>query len=385
MKREKLDLAIVYSEAPARAAIAYTQNRMRAAPIEIMMEKDPEFLQAIVVNSGNANALTGQRGIEDSRSMVCATAKSLGIDEGMVGVASTGVIGRFLPMAEILAGISAATGALSHDRAAGKLAATAIITTDTTIKEAACRVTLADGTVATVGGMAKGSGMISPAMRSLHATTLSFVATDARLERRPDGRWQEALDRSFNMINVDGDQSTNDISVLMANGGAGGSAADDDPALWEAIGWVTKSLAKMVAMDGEGATKLVQVVVEGASDESEARRAARAVVSSNLVKAAIFGADPNFGRILAAIGNSGCKFDLDRMTLSMASNGTSASLFERGAPVRGSDACNPVARKVLGERNVTIKINLGVGKASAEAWGCDLTYDYVKINAQYTT
>ncbi|MCJ7517807.1 MAG: bifunctional ornithine acetyltransferase/N-acetylglutamate synthase, partial [Methanomassiliicoccales archaeon] len=193
-------------------------------------------------------------------------------------------------------------------------------------------------------------------------------------------------DRSLNMINVDGDQSTNDISVLMANGAAGGQPVDDYPAFWEGVEYVLKILAKSIVIDGEGATKLIEVVVNGAASESDAKLAAKAVVSSNLVKAAIFGADPNFGRILAAIGNSGCEFDLDKMRLMMSSNGTNTSLFENGVPLAWSDSrVESIARKIMEQKKITIKLDLGVGEFSAEAWGCDLSYDYVKINSQYTT
>jgi glutamate N-acetyltransferase/amino-acid N-acetyltransferase len=350
------------------------------------MNKDPEFLQAFVANSGNANALTGSKGMEDALAMVAQTAKELGMGEELVGVASTGVIGRYLPMDRLTAGITEVVRSLGKGKEYDDMAASAIMTTDTIKKEAACKVTLEDGTIVTIGGMAKGSGMISPAMKALHATTLSFVTTDALLTKRADAKWQQALDRSFNMINVDGDQSTNDISVLIANGAAGGRAVDDDADFWEGVEHVLKTLAKMVVMDGEGATKLIEVSVKGAASESDARLAAKAVVSSNLVKAAIFGADPNFGRILAAIGNSGCEFDLDRLQLTMASNGTSTPLFDKGVSPTWSDSeIEPTARKIMGAKKITIKLDLGVGNHSAEAWGCDLSYDYVKINAQYTT
>ncbi|MGD0057217.1 MAG: bifunctional ornithine acetyltransferase/N-acetylglutamate synthase [Methanomassiliicoccales archaeon] len=386
IKKEKLDLALILSDTPARVAIAYTRNKVRAAPILVMMDKDPEFLQAFVANSGNANALTGSKGMEDAQAMVAKTSEELGIHRDLVGVASTGVIGRYLPMDRLTFGIPEAVRSLGKGTEHDDNSASAIMTTDTMKKQAACKVTLECGTIVTIGGMAKGSGMISPAMKALHATTLSFVTTDALLTKRADAKWQQALDRSFNMINVDGDQSTNDISVLMANGAAGGQAADDDPNFWEGVEHVLRILAKMIVMDGEGATKLIEVNVMGAASESDARLAAKAVVSSNLVKAAMFGADPNFGRILAAIGNSGCEFDLNRVQLTMASNGTSTPLFDRGVPLTLSDSkVESAARKIMGGKKITIKLNLGVGDSAAEAWGCDLSYDYVKINAQYTT
>jgi len=385
IKKDKLDLALVYSDRSARAAVAYTQNKARAAPVEVMMKDNPKTLRAFVINSGNANALTGPRGIEDAQRMRTQVGQFLNIDQMEVGVASTGIIGRFLPMDKVSAGISQAIKELDRGAEPNIDAAKAIMTTDTKMKTFACQVNLRDGTLVTVAGMAKGSGMIAPAMRTLHATTLSMITTDARLDRDPEVRWQAVMDSSFNVINVDGDQSTNDISAFMANGAAGGMAADDDGAFWEAVLWVAKSLAKAVAIDGEGATKLIEVIVTGAKDDNEARAAARSVVASNLVKAAVFGADPNFGRILAALGNSGSDFDISKVRLRL-SNGKSVTLFQNGAPliIPGSND-ETVARSILHEKRILIELDLGVGSGRGEAWGCDLSYEYVKINASYTT
>ncbi|MDH7508523.1 MAG: bifunctional ornithine acetyltransferase/N-acetylglutamate synthase [Methanomassiliicoccales archaeon] len=386
IKKEKLDLAILYSEKPAKTSIGYTQNKVKAAPVEVMMKKDPELLQAFVINSGNANALTGTKGIEDAITMIKIAATELCVEENLVGVASTGVIGRYLPMDKIAAGIPLAVKSLGRGREFDELASTAILTTDTVRKEAACQVTLSDGRTVTIGGMAKGSGMISPSMKVSHATTLSFITTDAPLSSRPDKKWQEILDHSFNMINVDGDQSTNDISVFMANGCVGGQPVDDDPVFWRAIEWTAKTLARKIAADGEGATKLIEVVVTGARTAEDARKAARAIISSNLVKAAIFGSDPNYGRIIAAVGNSNSHFDLEKMQLMICANGTNVKLFDHGNPIQFSGkTTETIARKVLSNKTITIKVDLGVGNCSAEAWGCDLSYDYVRINAQYTT
>jgi glutamate N-acetyltransferase/amino-acid N-acetyltransferase len=385
VKKEKLDLAILFSERPAACAAAYTQNKARAAPIEVMMRDNPHTLRAFVVNSGNANALTGGQGFADALRMRALTARELNVRPTEVGVASTGVIGRFLPMDQITTGIWEAARQLDRGREADIVAAKAIMTTDTKIKTAACQVTLQDGTLVTVGGMAKGSGMISPAMRTLHATTLSFVTTDARITGDLCQGWQKVMDNSFNVINVDGDQSTNDISTLMANGAAGGKEADDDPAFWGGVLWVTKSLAKMVVIDGEGATKLIEVVVTGAKDDAEARAAARSIVASNLVKAAVFGADPNFGRILAALGNSGSEFDIDKVRLTL-SNHHSVPIFENGAPIiPPGSAAETEARRILNERRILVTLDLGIGTGMGEAWGCDLSYEYVKINSSYTT
>jgi glutamate N-acetyltransferase/amino-acid N-acetyltransferase len=265
-------------------------------------------------------------------------------------------------------------------------AARAIMTTDTVEKQACCKVTLKDGTVATIAGITKGSGMISPNVKVLHATTLSFITTDANLEKNVNRQWQEIMDQSFNVISVDGDQSTNDISIMMANGNAGGAPADNDPAFWDGVRYIAQQLAKKIVVDGEGATKLIEVRVTGAKDPKEARCAAKAIISSNLVKTAVFGADPNFGRILSALGNSGADFKLDEVVLKLSDDETTVTLFENGSPTMIPGTRSEVdARKVLSGKKVIIDLNLAVGFSSGEAWGCDLTYDYVRINATYTT
>ncbi|MGD0818305.1 MAG: bifunctional ornithine acetyltransferase/N-acetylglutamate synthase [Methanomassiliicoccales archaeon] len=386
IKKEKLDLAVIYSDRPARCAMAYTQNRVRAAPIEIMMKKDPDMLQALIINSGNANAITGPRGLYDANQMISGLAKELKIKEDLVGIASTGVISRFLPMEKVMSGIPLAVKQLGQGRDADMAAAQAIMTTDTVEKQAGCKVTLKDGTVATVAGITKGSGMISPNVKVLHATTLSFITTDAKLEKNINRQWQEIMDQSFNVISVDGDQSTNDISILMANGCAGGAPADNDTAFWDGVRYVAQQLAKKVVIDGEGATKFIEVRVTGAKDPKEARCAAKGIISSNLVKTAVFGADPNFGRILSALGNSGANFKLDEVVLKISDDETIVTLFENGSPTMIPGTQSEVdARKVLSGKKVIIDLNLAVGFSSGEAWGCDLTYDYVKINAMYTT
>ncbi len=386
IKKEKLDLAVIYSEKPARCAMAYTQNRVRAAPIEVMMKKDPAMLQAIIVNSGNANAITGPRGLYDANQMISGLAKELKIKEDLVGIASTGVISRFLPMEKVMSGIPLVVGKLSQGKEADLAAAKAIMTTDTVEKQACCKVTLKDGTVVVVAGITKGSGMISPNVKVLHATTLSFITTDAKLEKNVNKQWQEIMDQSFNVISVDGDQSTNDISILMANGSAGGAPADNDAAFWDGVRYVAQQLAKKIVIDGEGATKFIEVRVTGAKDPKEARCAAKGIISSNLVKTAVFGADPNFGRILSALGNSGADFKLDEVVLKLSDDGTTVTLFEKGSPTMIPGTQSEVdARKILAGKKVIVDLDLAVGFSSGEAWGCDLTYDYVKINATYTT
>jgi glutamate N-acetyltransferase / amino-acid N-acetyltransferase len=386
IKKERLDLAMIYSERPAITACAYTQNKMRAAPIELMIQRHSDRLQGFVINSGNANAITGPQGMKDAIAMSESAAQALGLDAEKVGVASTGVIGRFLPMDKLLPGIETVVKELGVGREFDHRANMAILTTDKTIKEAACQVTLKDGTVVTIAGMAKGSGMISPSMRTRHATTLSFITSDAVLTKAPEWKFQECINKSFNMINVDGDQSTNDISVFMTNGAAGGKSVDDNPGYWNGVLFVLQSLAKQVVLDGEGATKLIELKVTGAKTDKEARTAGRWIISSSLVKTAIFGADPNFGRVLAALGNSGSEFDIEKVRLTIGSNGEEVILFEGGVPqVKPCSESEIKARRLLSEHNISMHLELGVGNGQAEAWGCDLTYEYVKINAEYTT
>lgn len=386
IKKRKRDLALIHSEKEASCAIAYTQNKVKGAPLKVMMERDPKQLQAFLINSGNANTLTGERGVRDARQMVSKTAASLDLDEELVGVVSTGIIGRFLPVDKIVIGIPEIVKYLDRGRKSDVEAAQAILTTDTVIKEAACQVTLEDGTKVTIGGMAKGSGMISPAMRTLHATTLSFITTDASLSPGFNGRWQEVMDSSFNQIDVDGDQSTNDMSVIMANGSAGGMVADESEAFWEGVKYVAKMLAKQVALDGEGATKLISVVVRGARSTDDARKAAKAIVSSNLVKTAIFGSDPNYGRILCAVGYSGAEMIPERVNLAMGANGTVIPIYEQGEPlIQTCGTGEEPLKELLKKKEIHIIVDIGLGNSSAEAWGCDLSYEYVKINAEYTT
>lgn len=386
VKKKRRDLALIFSEGPAACAIAYTQNKVKGAPLKVMMDLDPKQLQAFIINSGNANTLTGERGVVDAHSMVRMTADSLGIAEELVGVVSTGIIGRFLPMESIMDGIPQVVRDLDNGRKKDVDAAQAILTTDTVIKEACCEVALEDGTKVTIGGMAKGSGMISPAMKTLHATTLSFITTDALLSPEFDGKWQDVMDSSFNQIDVDGDQSTNDMSVLMANGKAGGMCADDSDAFWEGVRYVAKMLAKQIALDGEGATKLISVKVRGAKSTQDARKAARAIVSSNLVKTAIFGSDPNYGRILCAVGYSGAEMVPEKINLAMGANGTMIPIYEQGEPlIQTCGIGEGPLKELLKKKEIVITVDIGLGNSSAEAWGCDLSYEYVKINAEYTT
>ena len=385
VKYRSLDLALLYSETPATACVGYTSNNVKAAPVQVMMKENAEKLQAVVVNSGNANALTGRRGIEDALEMKKVTANELGLDPLNVGVMSTGLIGRFMDMHKIRYGISRSARELFNGRQADANLAEAIMTTDTIKKECAVRVRLTDGTLVYIGAICKGSGMIAPHMKVLHGTTLSLITTDANLSPAFREKWQKILDGSLNMVSVDGDQSTNDTSILLANGMAGGKVADDDPEFYDALNFVMTKIARTVASDGEGATKLIEVKVSGAETKEDATKLVKTIINSPLVKSAIFGSDPNYGRIMMALGNSGCKFNLEDVRLTIKGGDMEVPILDSGAPVFQDERSVEVVRMAMDNKEVSIIVDLGVGSESATGWGCDLTYDYVRINAEYST
>jgi glutamate N-acetyltransferase/amino-acid N-acetyltransferase len=374
----RYDLALVLSKAPAAAAGVFTTNKFQAAPVLVSKEHlAREKARGFVVNSGCANACTGEQGLDDARAMAGEAAKSTGCESGEMLVASTGVIGVPLPMDKILLGVREAAFGLSVEN--GSLAARAIMTTDTFPKETAVRFML-NGKAVTIGGMAKGSGMIHPDM----ATLLGFVATDAAVTPRClKLALRSAVDCSFNMVTVDRDTSTNDSLFVLANGLAGNAPVDDENSeeygvFQEALTQVCVELARMVARDGEGATKLVEVRVINAPTEADARAGARSIAASNLVKAAVFGEDANWGRIVCALGYSGASFepalvDVYLGDLQVARNGCGLAFDEERAA------------GILAGNTVVIKVDLKQGSAGAVAWGCDLTYDYVKINGAYRT
>ena len=370
------DLGLLFSEHPCETAAVFTRNVVKGAPLAVTREAvDTGSVRAVVANSGNANAATGERGIEDARVMQALAAEALGIEAGDVAVASTGVIGVHLPMEKIAGGIQAASGELGES---GAGFAESILTTDTRPKEAAVRVEIGGRNV-TVGGTAKGSGMIHPNM----GTMLAFLTTDAAVEK---DCLQETLsrvaDRTFNRVTVDGDTSPSDMALLMANGAAGNEPLTLDspeyPAFAEAVESVARTLAKEIARDGEGATRLVEVVVEGAASEESAAALAKSVVGSSLVKAAVFGEDANWGRVLTAMGYSGVVFDPDVVELWFGP----VKVFSDGEPVPHEEA---EANATLAAGEVKITARLGEGDASATAWGCDLSYEYVRINGSYRT
>ncbi len=376
---------MLYSECPANAFVGYTSNNVKAAPVQVMIKQNSPVLSAIVVNSGNANALTGRRGYEDALSMQSTAAKELDLDPEHVGIMSTGLIGRFMDMHKIRYGISRAASELDMGRDADARMAESIMTTDTMKKEFAVSTRLEDGTLVYIAALAKGSGMISPNMRVLQGTTLSIVTTDAKLSHNFKSKWQEILDETMNMVSVDGDQSTNDMAVLMANGMSNSGYADDDPEFIDALMLLMSKIAKAIAIDGEGATKLIEVDVTGAKTKEDARKVVKAIINSPLVKSAIFGSDPNYGRIMMAIGNSGSEFNIDEMRLTIKGGDMEVPILDGGAPVFQEERSVEVVRMAMDNKEVTILVDLAIGDETAIGWGCDLTYDYVRINAEYAT
>ena len=375
----------------ANAAGVFTTNLVKAAPVilgEAMVLEQPTRVRGVFAVSGCANAMTGTDGIEDNRTILAAAEAEFGLPDRTLLPACTGVIGPRIPVDRIVRAIPSLRGALAHGIEGSERAAHAILTTDTRVKQSAVRVRLSDGTVVRVGGIAKGSGMIAPHLAPPHATTLGFLTTDARVGPAALGRvLARAAERTFNMVNVDGDMSTNDTVYLLANGAAGGQTADDDEVFAGAVGTVMESLARQIARDGEGATKLLTVTVEGAHTLADARAAARAVVGSTLVKAAVFGADPNVGRIAAALGYSGARLDPARLSVHLERKRGDLPLIVDGQPVRTLENGGAIrVRDLLRQLDeVPLKIHLHQGRSRATAWGCDLSYAYVQINAAYRT
>ena len=367
------DLALVYSTRPANAAAVYTTNKVQGAPIAI----DREHLadgraRAVILNSGNANVCNGDVGLDHARRMCALTASELGLQTEEVLVCSTGLIGVPLPIDKIEAGIPRIVAALSED--GGATAAEAIMTTDTVPKSCAVEVELEAGR-AVVGAMAKGAAMIAPNM----ATMLSVVTTDAAV---PSGPLQEllsqAIQRTFNCITVDGDMSTSDTVILMANGDGAELGEGDCARLYEGIEYACRQMAQAIARDAEGSSKLITIAVRGAATEAEARQVGIAVANSSLVKTAAFGNDPNWGRILCAMGYAGVEFDPERARVSLC--GT--DIYGNGA---GLDFDGDKLSAAMQAEEIAIDIDLAMGQATAEIFTCDLTYEYVRLNAEYTT
>jgi len=363
------------------ATAVFTSNKIVAAPV--ILTKDAVQngkLSAVVANSGNANCFTGDQGLEDGKAMASIVAEELDFNSNDIAVASTGVIGRLMPMNIIGKLIKKAVSRLENSNEASKNAAEAIMTTDTYSKEFAVETKLKNGKSIRIGGITKGSGMIAPNM----GTMLCFITTDVKASASQlNDALKKAVDASFNMVVVDGDESTNDTVVLMANGESGESI---DENFEEALEYLCCQLASMMAKDGEGATKFMEVEVNGALNTGEARLAAKAVVSSSLVKTALFGADPNWGRIIAAVGYSGSNIDPALVSVSIESNDKMVMIVDNGV-VNAFEGTAELeeAEDIMEEKNIRIVIDLGLGNGKATAYGCDLSYDYVNINAEYTT
>jgi len=378
IRLNRKDLALIYSEKLAQAAAMYTTNKFKAAPLlvtENNLVKSKGKLQAILVNSGVANACTGEKGLKDAWETVDYVSQGLKIKKEYVAVTSTGKIGEFLPLDKIKAGVTKAISYLNY--LGGEEVAEAILTTDTCKKKVAVNFTL-EGKEVRIGGMVKGSGMIHPNM----ATMLGFITSDISIKGELlKEALQQVVEKSFNMISVDGDTSTNDMVVVMANGLAGNQLIEKKNAdyykFYQALYYVTEYLAKCIVKDGEGATKMIEVKVKNATSCSEAKKVAKAVINSPLVKTAVFGRDPNWGRILAAVGYSGAEVVPDKVDLYLKEK-----IVENGQPLNFSR--QKIHEYLESSDEIKIIIDLKIGEGSATVWGCDLTYDYVKINIKYS-
>ena len=382
IKRMKKDLSLIVCPDGAVAAGTFTTNKTKAAPVVFSEQniKNP-LVKAVVINSGNANACTGVQGFHDANTTAQMAAELLGADISEILLSSTGVIGVNLPMNAITNGLPKAYHKLSPHGL--DEVAFGILTTDTMVKQFSTQVTLRDGSVATLSGIAKGSGMIHPNM----ATMLGFVMTDANIEKSVLTQMTKAIvAETFNMVTVDGDTSTNDMFLVLSSCKLGNPMIDEEGDDYEAfkksLTGIAKALSIAIAKDGEGASKLLTVKLSGAPTLDDARKLAKSVVSSSLVKAAFFGKDANWARIICALGYAGAAFNPDMVTLKLSSTGGCIELMHQGAPVAFDEA---FALTVLDPDAIDIIIELNQGSFDAEAWGCDLTYDYVKINGAYRT
>lgn len=376
IKSGKMGLGVIVAE--GNAAGMFTRNKVIAAPLVVTREHLQKHgkLSALIVNSGNANAFTGEQGLADAREMARMLADALSIGPEHVAVASTGVIGRRLDTKWIVSNLPAVVASLKAESEGSRAAARSIMTTDTTMKEISIEL---DSGIR-IGAIAKGAGMIEPNM----GTMLCFAYTDAKV---PSTLLHEcltrAVDKSFNMVVVDGDTSTNDMVLLTATGKSGIQPVTEE--FQQGLDHVLIELGKMIASDGEGATRLIEANVTGALSDEDARLAAKAIVRSPLVKSAVFGKDPNWGRVTAAVGYSGAEVDQHKLSLAFSDGRNTIQLVSSGKILGTSDAALSSLGQIMGGSKVDIVVDLGLGKSSATAWGCDLTYDYVRINADYTT
>ncbi len=378
--RTKRDLALIYSEVKSKAAAVYTTNLVKGAPLIVTKNNISDgYAQAVICNSGNANTCNAD-GIEIAEKMCALVSEHLDVDAKDVVVASTGVIGQPLSVEPIAKGMNELCAGLSYDGCAA--AAEAIMTTDTVMKEVACEFEIG-GKVCKIGCIAKGSGMIHPNM----ATMLVFITTDAAISSEMLKKALSSdIQNTFNMISIDGDTSTNDMVTILANGMAGNAEITSEGAAFDAfmkaLNTVTVHMCRMIAGDGEGATKLLECTATGADTLLAAKTAAKSVICSSLLKAAMFGADANWGRVLCAIGYSGADVDVNKIDVAFRSAKGTVKVCENGAGIEFSEE---IAKEILLEKEIEILIKLGDGKFGASAWGCDLTYDYVKINGDYRT
>ncbi|KPB06464.1 bifunctional ornithine acetyltransferase/N-acetylglutamate synthase [Bacillus sp. CHD6a] len=378
IKRKRKDLGWIYSEVPATAAAVYTTNQFQAPPLKVSQESinTNGTLQGVIVNSGNANSCTGKEGLKNAYKMREIFSKKAFLEEKEVAVISTGVIGEQLPMSKIIAGVESISSLLNTDDSLSF--EEAILTTDTFTKHV-CLQLETDNKIYTIAGAAKGSGMVHPNM----ATMLGFVTSDINIEHEAlQQALREVTAKTFNMITVDGDTSTNDMVLVLANGMAGNkqwTQKDDEYALFkEGLHIVCQSLSQQIARDGEGATKLIEVQVNGAVTTDDAQVMAKTIVGSSLVKTAVFGQDPNWGRIVSAVGYSGIMINTEKIKLKIGP----ILIVEEGMPV---SFCEEEAKSYLKNEKIEITVDLDAGNESATAWGCDLSYDYVRINASYRT
>lgn len=386
VKSMRRDLAIIFSERPAKVSAVFTQNLVVAEPIKVTrenLEKSDNMAQALVVNAGNANAMTGEQGREGAEAMVKVTSEEFKIDPSLVMIASTGIIGKPFPTEEVVDGIRENVKKISENSRAGSFAANAILTTDTFAKEGYMEFDM-NGNTINIAGIAKGSGMIHPNM----ATMLAFIVTDLNIDQKLlDRAFKEAVEDSFNMITVDGDTSTNDMASIMANGMADNEmiTSKDDPfykTFKKELKDLLIHLAKLIISDGEGASKFIEYRVSGVKNKKNARQLVRVVSDSSLVKTAMFGRDPNWGRILAAMGRSGVDFDPEKVDLFIGTENERVQMLDHGRPVEFDFN---LIKRVLKNSEIIIDIKMREGKASAVGWGTDLTTDYVMFNSMYTT
>lgn len=384
IKSKRRDIALIYSEVPASAAAVFTKNVVCAEPVKLSRSHIKDGLaQAFVINSGNANACTGKEGWKGAVAMAEETGKHLNIAKENVIVASTGLIGEPFPTDKVLKGIQECSAKLSNREIAGSLTANAILTTDTFAKEGFTSFSI-DGIQINMGGIAKGSGMIHPNM----GTMLGFIVCDIAITPALlKEALKQAVDNSFNMITVDGDTSTNDMVSIMCNGKAGNKEITEKDANYDLflanLEKLCTHLAKLIISDGEGSTKLVEYRVAGAKTKSDARKIVRTVSNSNLVKTAVFGSDPNWGRIVAAAGRSGVDFEPEKIDLFIGTDlNKMVPVLEKGQPV--ADVRDKL-KKIMTSSNIIISLNINDGDSEAVGWGSDFSYEYVRINAEYTT